>query len=103
MKTKMQAIMNWIASLNKDEVRIKMNEERYTVLLWGFAKSSANRNKSYVLTNGGFRFYWGHKSQAGWLNISVTFNDEEATIRVTPKENKVDITDVPELNNEVAS
>lgn len=83
MKTKMQQAMQWIAELEKDVIRIKMDDKRYAMLLWGFAKASAKR-KAFCLTNGGFRFYWGHKVDGGWLNLDITFDEDEATIRKQP-------------------
>lgn len=93
----MKKAMDWFVALNKEAIRIQMNEKRHHNFLWAFAVASQKRSRTFVLTNGGFRFFWSTKSETGWVDVDVTFDNEHATLRIVKKATEPEAVEAPEL------
>jgi len=90
MKTKLKEMMDWFTALNKDKVQFKITSEHHHALLWAFAVASQRRSRTFVLTNGSFRFFWGTKTEAGFVDVDVTFDNERCFMRLVTKETKTE-------------
>jgi hypothetical protein len=97
MKTKLKEMMDWFTALNKDKVQFKITSEHHHTLLWGFAIATQRRERTFVLTNGSFRFFWGTKTEAGFVDVDVTFDNERCFMRLVTKETKTEEVITPEL------
>ena len=90
-------MMDWFTGLGKDKVQFKITSEHNHALLWAFAVASQRRDRTYVLTNGSFRFFWGTKTEAGFVDVDVTFDNERCFMRLVVKEAKTKEVATPEL------
>ena len=94
----MKTLMDWFLSLNKDVTSSKLTSEHHHTLLWGFAVATQRRERTFVLTNGSFRFFWGTKTEeAGFVDIDILFDNERVTMRLVPKTVKAEKVAIPEL------
>ena len=93
----MKTLMDWFLSLNKDMTSSKLTSEHHHTLLWGFAVATQRRSRTFVLTNGSFRFFWGTKTEVGFVDIDITFDNERVTMRMVPKAVKAEDVAIPEL------
>lgn len=81
--------MDWFTSLNKCKVQFKITSEHHHALLWAFAVASKRRSRTFVLTDGSFRFFWGTKTEAIFVDVVITFDNEHCSMRIVTKEAKL--------------
>ena len=93
----MKTLMDWFLSLNKEMTSSKLTSEHHHTLLWGFAVATQRRERTFVLTSGGFRFFWGTKTEVGFVDVDITFDNERVTMRMVPKAVKAEDVAIPEL------